>query len=296
MEANFADLSLASGEEEEILHDDGDESEDCNTQDHCLVGRFLTQQSVNFMSMKNLMATVWRPMRGVTIWSIGEGRYLFQFFHFLDVQIVMAGSPWFFNNHPLIIHLLRKGEHQLWVSLNNLPFWVHIYDLPHGFISEKVGIQLGNFLGKFLEYDKSNHGAAWLNYVRIRVEIDTSIQLKRWKKIAKKSGEPFLVTFKYKKLGIFFFVCGILGHTENFCEVRYASSEVEPKRECGLFLKAPERGVKRVVSNRWLRKEKAGGLYDGMGQVEEDVTQGVADFGQGSRGGPEGSVQESGGW
>ncbi|KAL8468363.1 hypothetical protein ACS0TY_031547 [Phlomoides rotata] len=93
MEAVFADLSLACGKEEEILLDDVDESEDCNTQDHYLVGRFLTQQSVNFMSMKNMMATVWKPIRGVTIRSIGEGRYLFKFFHSLDVQRVMAGSP-----------------------------------------------------------------------------------------------------------------------------------------------------------------------------------------------------------
>ncbi|KAL8472345.1 hypothetical protein ACS0TY_029530 [Phlomoides rotata] len=111
METNFANLSIESGEEEEILLDDGEESEDCNTQDHCLVGRFLTQQSVNYLSMKNMLATVWRPMRGVTIQLIGEGRFLFQFFHVLDVIRVMTGSPWFFNNHPLIIHLLRKGEH-----------------------------------------------------------------------------------------------------------------------------------------------------------------------------------------
>ncbi|KAL8533770.1 hypothetical protein ACS0TY_009969 [Phlomoides rotata] len=54
------------------------------------------------MSMKNMMATIWRPMRGVTIRSIGEGRYLLQFFHSLDVQRVMTRSLWFFNNHPLI--------------------------------------------------------------------------------------------------------------------------------------------------------------------------------------------------
>ncbi|KAL8533483.1 hypothetical protein ACS0TY_009761 [Phlomoides rotata] len=245
--------------------------------------------------MKNLLATVWRPMRGVTIRSIGEGRYLFQFYHILDVQRVVAGSPWFFNNHPLIIHPLRKGEHPQRVPLNNLPLWVQIYELPHGFISEKVGIQLGNFLGKFLEYDKSNLGAAWLNYMRIQVEIDTSLPLKRWKKIAQKSGEPFLVTFKYKKLGLFCFVCGILGHTENFYEVRYTSSEVEPKREWGPFLKAPEKGTRRVVSNRWLREEKTGGYFEGMGLGEEGGGQGSTSVGQGSRGGLDGFVQGAGG-
>ncbi|KAL8528879.1 hypothetical protein ACS0TY_006375 [Phlomoides rotata] len=230
MESSFADLSIGRGEEDKICLDDVDESEDCISQDHCLVGK-----------------------------PIGEGRFLFQFFHGLDVKIVLDGCPWSFNNHPLLLHLLRKGEHPQRVPLNKLQFWVHIYDLPHGYISEKVGVQLGNFIGKFLEYDKSNHGAAWLSYMRIRVELDTMSPLKRWKKISQKHGEPFLVHFMYEKLGTFCFVCGLFGHTENFCKVRYESSEVEPKRDWGLFLKAPDRGGRQVVGNRWLRESPVEG-------------------------------------
>ncbi|KAL8496806.1 hypothetical protein ACS0TY_020473 [Phlomoides rotata] len=281
METNFADLSIEGVEEDEILLDGGGESEDCNTQDHYLVWRFLTQQTVNYISMKNVLATVWRPMRGVTIRPIGEGRFLFQFFHILDVNRVLTGSPWFFNNHPLILHLLRKGEHPHQVPLNRLPIWVQVYDLPHGFISERVGIQLGNFFGKFMEYGKSNLGAAWLSYVRIKVEIETSNPLKRWKRIAQKNGESFLVHFKYEKLGIFCFVCGHLGHMENFYEVRYLSSEVEPKREWGPFLRAPKRGGRKVVLNRWLRGPMTGGSSEGLGQtVDEAMGQGVAAGGQ----------------
>ncbi|KAL8548303.1 hypothetical protein ACS0TY_007578 [Phlomoides rotata] len=230
--------------------------------------------------MRNILATVWRPMRGVTIKPIGEGRFMFHFFHFLDVKRVLDGSLWSFNNHPLILHHLQKGEHPLRVSLNKLPFLVQIYDLPHGFISEKVGIQLGNFVGKFLEYDKSNHGAAWMSYVRIRVEVDTVSPLKCWKKIAQKNGEPFVVNFKYEKLNTFCFVCGLLGHPENFCEIRYASSEIEPKHEWGPFLKAPDRRGRHVVVNRWLRETSDGGSEEGEPQMGREAGQGVSGVGQ----------------
>ncbi|KAL8489166.1 hypothetical protein ACS0TY_025168 [Phlomoides rotata] len=173
--------------------------------------------------MKNMMASIWRPMRGVSVKPIGDGRFLFQFFHVLDVNRVLEGSPWSFNNHPLILHPLLRGEH---------PF---VYDLPHGFFTGRVGVQLGDFIGKFIEYDNSNRGAAWMTFMHIRVEVDTDIPLKRWKKVGQKAGCSFVVHFKYEKLNSCCFVCGILGHTENFCELRFASPEEEPKREWGLF-------------------------------------------------------------
>ncbi|KAL8456798.1 hypothetical protein ACS0TY_034875 [Phlomoides rotata] len=212
--------------------------------------------------MKNTLASVWRPIRGVSIKPIGEGRFMFQFYHLLDVKRILEGSPWSFNNHPLVLHALIRGEHPLRVPLNKLSFWVQVYDLPHGYFSERVGSLLGNFIGKFLEYDNSNRGAAWMTYMRIRVEVDTDIPLKRWKKMGNKEGGSFLVHFKYEKLNSFCFVCGLLGHTENFCEVRFVSSDVEPKREWGTFLRAPDRRVKTGESNRWLRNS-TGGLQEG---------------------------------
>ncbi|KAL8519502.1 hypothetical protein ACS0TY_010437 [Phlomoides rotata] len=130
-----------------------------------------------------------------------------------------------------------------------------------------------------MEYDKSNHGA-WMSYVRIRVEIDTTSPLKRWKKIAQKNGEPFFVHFKYEKLSTFCFVCGLLGHTKNLCEVRYASSEIKPKREWGLFLKAPDRRGRQVVANIWLRESSDGGSNEGVPQKEKGAGRGVFGVGQ----------------
>ncbi|KAL8557335.1 hypothetical protein ACS0TY_004683 [Phlomoides rotata] len=88
--------------------------------------------------------------------------------------------------------------------------------------------------------------------MRIRVEVDRDMSLKRWKKVGQKTGDSFIVRFKYEKLHTFCFVWGILGHTENFCEVRFSSPEVEPKREWGLFLKALDRHGRLLTSSKWL--------------------------------------------
>lgn len=34
---------------------------------YCLVGRFLTDKVINFLAIKNIMASLWRPVKGVCI-------------------------------------------------------------------------------------------------------------------------------------------------------------------------------------------------------------------------------------
>jgi hypothetical protein len=67
-----------------------------------LVGRFLTNKPVREKEMMENMAGVWTPVRGVAIRELGRGRFLFQFFHKLDLHKVLKGGPWFFNKHMVI--------------------------------------------------------------------------------------------------------------------------------------------------------------------------------------------------
>lgn len=125
---------------------------------------------------------------------------LIQFFHKLDLNRVMEGGPWSFDNHPLIMHQLRLGDILLQVPLNSLSFWVQIYNIPHGLFTERVGRSLGNFIGTFQAYDESNWGAAWKPYMRIKVAVNVEQPLRRWKKIKMGSGNPTQVDFKYELL------------------------------------------------------------------------------------------------
>ncbi|KAL8543582.1 hypothetical protein ACS0TY_004230 [Phlomoides rotata] len=192
-----SDFEASLEEEDDLIlkHPIADESH--RAADFCLVGRFLTNQNINFNAMKNRLADIWKPVKGVTIKSIGQGRYLFEFYHKLDVLRVMNGLPWSFNNHPLLLHHVQRGEYALRVPLNSLHMWVQVFDIPHGFISKIFVRQIGNFLGFFVEYNKSNSIGAWRNYMRIRVSIDVSLPLKHFKSIRGGEGGSFWITFKF---------------------------------------------------------------------------------------------------
>ncbi|KAH1215329.1 hypothetical protein GmHk_13G036490 [Glycine max] len=102
------------------------------------------------------MANIWKPLKGVTISYIGNGTFLFRFYHQVDIQRVLKGGSWSFDRYMLILGVITEDENPLEIPLFNVPFWVQIHDLPLGFMSKRVGQNIGNYLGKFLEYDEKN--------------------------------------------------------------------------------------------------------------------------------------------
>lgn len=107
------------------------------------------------------------------------------------------------------------------MKLNEVRFWIQIHDMPPGFMSESVGKQLGNFFGTLLEYDPNNNKSIWREYMRIRINVDVRKPLKRKKKIIRKNASEFIVQCKYERLGDFCFRCGLLYHTERFCQKKF---------------------------------------------------------------------------
>lgn len=255
MESHFANINLEGDEDDKLILDDNNIQADETFVDLCLVGRFLTDQPINFNLMRSRMAGIWRPGKGVFMKDIGQGRYIFQFFHKIDLQRVAEGGPWSFNNIPLILHQLSKGEFPLRVPLDWVSFWIQIHDLPAGYILESIGKQLGNFIGKFLEYDSTNSTSTWRQYMQLRVAIDVTKPLKRGKRIKKPDGSSFVVSFKYERLHIFCFLCGRIGHSERFCENLFTQDASNTHREWGVWLKADDRRGLSLPGDKWIRSE-----------------------------------------
>lgn len=203
---------MLEDEEELVIELEGLSTNETKS-DLCLVGKFLTEQSINLNVAKGRLAGIWKPRRGVSIRDIGSGRLLIQFYHILDLKRVVEGGPWSIANHPLLVHRLKVGEIPDQVPLNKIIFWVQIHKLPYGTFLESVGKSLGNYIGKFLEYDTTNKVSPWMKFMRIRVELDVDKPLKKGRKI-KVGGTSAEVVFKYERLHIFCYICGKLGHSD----------------------------------------------------------------------------------
>ncbi|MFQ6669210.1 hypothetical protein Gotur_034551, partial [Gossypium turneri] len=135
VEANLANLNIMDKEVDPlvVVRDDIPADPEYGL---CLVGRVLTDRIVNFSSLKNTLANLWYPLRGVSIMEIEDKHILFQFYSEIDLKRVMDGMPWFFNQHLIVFHRLIKGEDPSTVLLWTIVFWVQIHNLPARFITE----------------------------------------------------------------------------------------------------------------------------------------------------------------
>lgn len=86
----FANLDIE--EENESFVFDGDVVEEINRYELCLVGRFLTERTINVRAMRSKIADVWKPSMGISIKELEQGIFLFQFYHKEDKQWVLKGG------------------------------------------------------------------------------------------------------------------------------------------------------------------------------------------------------------
>ncbi|GAU48556.1 hypothetical protein TSUD_405720 [Trifolium subterraneum] len=258
---NMENLNI--NEEEALnfdLEENSDEQHDVNL---CLVGRFIHDRPIKFNSMKTRMADVWRPMKSMVVKEATQGLYLFKNFHPLDVEEVMKGGLWLFDNYTLVIDRMKVGVALHDIPLYHVNFWVQIHNVPVGMMLEKVGKRLANYIGEFVEYDKNNSTSFWRQYMRVKVRVDVRRPLKIEKKIMLNGGLGGVVKFKYERLGLFCFVCGVIGHSENKCEVKYTMERDDDSRGWSNEIRADVRRPRGRVDSRWLREERSsmGGVH-----------------------------------
>lgn len=171
------DMNIENEENEELVLDEGMEEEG-NRFAMCLVGCFLTKKNINIRAMRTKLADLWKPAIGININDLKPGTFLFQFYHTDDMKWVLNNGSWTFDSAVLVMNVIKAGEDPVKVTLNEVEFWIQIYDLPVGYMTEMMGKQLGNFFGTFVHYDAKNNSILWREYMRLRIKIDVRKPLK----------------------------------------------------------------------------------------------------------------------
>lgn len=218
----------------------------------CLVGRFLTSRPINFNAMEHTLAALWQPFEQVSVRREEGDRYVFQFYHSVDVQRVLDMRPCTFNNHLLVLEKLEGFSHPSEVPLTHVPFWIQVHGLPSGFFSERVVTRIGNELGVFMESDPYNFLGPRRAYVRLRYKHDLSAPIHKSLRMRKSDGAWFTATFAYERAPSFCFICGLFDHTEKFCRELLKFGNAPVVRKFGPELRANHRRPQSLGS-RWLK-------------------------------------------
>uniref|UniRef100_A0A803PKP9 CCHC-type domain-containing protein n=1 Tax=Cannabis sativa TaxID=3483 RepID=A0A803PKP9_CANSA len=250
---NYSSFTVDDDDEEGLLFEVGEDGLAEIDDRWLLVGRFLTNRSIDFQAMQNKIATLWQLGRGLYVKELDPNLFLFQFYHEVDIERVIEGSPWTFDRAPLIMERVSHGVNPRSIQLTNIELWVQLHNLTIGFMSEKVIRGVGNYIGTFVKSDPNNFSGVWRDYLRIRVKIPIGKSLKKKKKLEMQGGPVCHVVFKYEDLPTFCFICGILGHSERFCEKLFDTPKELITKEYGLEMKAALRRRNYADGSKWLR-------------------------------------------
>ncbi|MBA0722630.1 hypothetical protein Golax_003289 [Gossypium laxum] len=161
----------------------------------CLVGCFFTASMMHFSTMTNTLANLWHPIGEMVITILWEKRFMFKFYHEVDIYRVINDAPWTFNNHMLVFRRPLVNEDPMEVPLIYSFFWIQIHDLPSGMMSEAVAKQFGAFIGSFVENDEEQISKGYQNYMRVRVLANVRVLLKMREKLITSIGKQLYVRF-----------------------------------------------------------------------------------------------------
>lgn len=81
-------------------------------------------------------------------------------------------------------------------------------------MTEEVGKDVGNSLGRCIETDKRSWLLEQAKFMHVRVDLPNDKPLRRGGNIVNLDGDKVWISFKYERLPNFCFHCGILGHDQ----------------------------------------------------------------------------------
>ncbi|XP_050281194.1 uncharacterized protein LOC126722088 [Quercus robur] len=106
-----------------------------------------------------------------------------------------------------------------------MALWIQIHGIPTTFQTKEVGYNIGSTIGAVESVDTNETGFCLGSFMRIRVMIDISNPLCRGRKVRLGESSQFWVDFKYERMPIFFYLCGMVTHNENDCLVGLRRTE-----------------------------------------------------------------------
>ncbi|CAH9147394.1 unnamed protein product [Cuscuta epithymum] len=241
------DMVIGNREGELVVDDEVFEEEEDSTKQEAypVIGTVITNKMVRFSALRELMVSLWMPVKGVSIKEIDEKRYMFTFYHPLDMKRVLEDGPWIFEQNLLVLRALQPGDVPLRVPLNEAEFWVLVHDIPYDFMNLGVARKVRNFVGKFVNWKKPQFDKKWKPYMRVRACLDVGKPLKVGTTLRKGQGEGHWVDFKYEKLPSFCFSCGVIGHADRYCPLAYEKNDTDMDRPYGVGLRAGGGGKAR---------------------------------------------------
>ena len=112
-----------------------------------LAAKFLTKRNVSVDAMAKTFRPSWHKSSDFYIRDTGDNHLLFTFELESDLEKVLMGEPWSFDRHLVVLQRYDGILPMEDVDFSKASFWVQIHNLPPGYLTPKVALEIGESLG-----------------------------------------------------------------------------------------------------------------------------------------------------
>ena len=209
---SMVNLKLTFKEEEEIQVSEEGRSEEIDSCVLSLIGKFLTCKPYNRKAAKNTLQKAWGLDKELQISKVGSNLFQFKFQSEYDLDRILRGGPWSFDNQLLMLMQWKAGMNSKNVVLEHASMWIQIWGVPFDIMALKVAMEIGNKMGVVEDVERRRRSEEQNLFLRVKVALPISKPIRRGGFLMSLDGNRHWVDYKYERLPVFYHFCGILGH------------------------------------------------------------------------------------
>ncbi|CAI9105607.1 OLC1v1004569C1 [Oldenlandia corymbosa var. corymbosa] len=188
-----------------------------------LVGKLLTNRILGHNTIVQKVRKFWNLKGNLTTSALGDNTLLFCFSNLLDKKGVLAGAPWFVEDHLLILKEDTANVIAQNHQFTHSPLWVQLHGLPVGLMSKSFATTASNNIGWFMEVFCDSEGSCIGRFLQIKVIIDVRQPLMRVTTV-NNDGLPLRIKLRYERMSDFYYFCGVIVHEHGKCDLNFASN------------------------------------------------------------------------
>lgn len=141
---------------------------------------------------------LWHTKKGFEVRDMENHRVLFLFVEELDVNKVLLGKPWSFDEHLVALKRVERSLEVKSLVFCHTGFWVQVHNLPIGSLNARVARDVVSIAGMVVESNADSDECETSSFMHVRVNINITKQLYRGRKIVLQNREESWVSFKYE--------------------------------------------------------------------------------------------------
>ncbi|KAF7820596.1 TMV resistance protein N-like [Senna tora] len=229
---------------------DWDESKASRVRKKLLIGKLITEKSLNRNTVKSMIAKGWGISKGLNISEVSQNLFIFSFDKEADCDRVIRDGPWSILGQLLNVKRWSPEIPLSDVNFGFCEFWAQFHGLPLESFSAKNVAKLGRLVGKTIAVeDPVENEKIARSFVRAKVLVDLSKPFVDGFWIPRPNSPRIWLNVKYERLQHLCYQCGRVGHDHKQCGEERAKSLISPSKDrYGPWIGiAPVKAVHRVL-------------------------------------------------